>query len=95
MTGFVSKCHSLMKNATRPWRRQNRRAAPGDDDDMSVVRADDDPRRKRRKREGRAGRFWSKPGTPDLLVAAAVVCQPIRSLLGRIFAAERKQTKTK
>ena len=89
VTGFVSKCHNLMKNATRPWRRRRRNNGPGDADDLSEVRADDDPHRKRRKREAKSGLFWAKPQTPDLLIAGAIVSKPVRSLLGRMFAAER------
>ena len=83
--GFFCKCHNLMRNASQPWRRK--RGSVGDD--ASEVRADEDPARARYKREKKAGQFWGKLENGDVLIAAAIVTKPVRSLLGHMFAAER------
>ena len=89
ITSFFSKCHGFMKTGSQTWRRRKRRAANDDDDELSEVRATDDPRKRRRKREAKAGLFWARANTPDVVTASAIVTRPLRQLLSHMFSSER------
>jgi len=87
ITGHFLMCHGLVKKATAPWRR--RRKVTGEFEELSEIHDTDDFARKRRKREAKAGLFWARPETPERVLAAAAITQPVRELLSRMFAAER------